>query len=136
MNRTRVLELCSRLYCFYHFGAKPCPGHDTSTARAEYGVEKDNTVLEPEMRQLFGQTLRASLIFFAERQSLLVQVQHWDDVAVLCLRSGLVVVQDVALQVVAVSARGGTGSAQSVHGLGVSSGCMKVTVFALVGESP
>lgn len=64
--------------------------------------------MEPETGQLFGQILRASLIFCAERQSLLVQVQHWDDVAVLCLRSDLVVVQDVALQLVAVSARGGT----------------------------
>lgn len=64
--------------------------------------------MEPETGQLFGQTLRASLIFCAERQSSLVQVLHWDDVAVLCLRSDLVVVQDVTLQLVAVSARSGT----------------------------
>lgn len=61
-----------------------------------------------ETGQLFGQTVRASLIFCAERQSLIVQVQRWDDVALLCLRSDLVVVQGVALQLVAVSAQGGT----------------------------
>lgn len=42
-------------------------------------------------------TVSAGLIFCAERQSLLVQVQPWDDVAVLCLRSDLVALQLTAV---------------------------------------
>lgn len=66
---------------------------------------------------------------------MLVQVQWWDGVAVLCLRSDLVVVQDVA-----VSAQGGSCSsvaAAPLHSMYVAwDSLLKLAVVvALVGES-
>lgn len=83
------------MYCSWYFHCKNV---------TEYGVEKD----KPVTVQLFQHTIRASLIFCAKGQSLLVQVQCSGDVAVLCLRSDLVLLQDAALQHVAVSAWGDT----------------------------
>ena len=105
-------------------------------------MERDKPVLEPETVQLFRHTIRASLIFYAEGQSLLVQLQCSGDVAVLCLRSDLVVLQDAALQTYGCISlgwhlleRGCTPSLQCVYGPDFSLCCVKYVVLALVGKS-
>lgn len=73
---------------------------------------------------------------------MLVQVQCLGDVAVLCLRSDLVLWQDAALQHVAVSAWGGTClnvAALPLHSVRVdqiSLFALEYVVLALVVKSP
>ena len=62
------------MYCSQYFYCKSV---------TEYGIEKDKPVWEPETVQLFQHATRAGLIFYAEGQSLLVQVQCSGGVAVL-----------------------------------------------------
>lgn len=101
MKRVRVLGLCSRLcHLLVLFGGKSVyySGRFFSRSVTECGVEKYKPVLEPEAVQLCRHTFRASWIFSAEGQTLLVQVQRSGGVAVLCLRSDLVLSQDATLQ--------------------------------------
>lgn len=92
--------------------------------------------------QLFRHTIRGSLIFCAEGQSLLVQLQCSGDVTVLCLRSDLVVVQDAALQTHGCISLGWhllepgcTPSSQCVYEPDFSLCCVKYMVLALVAKS-
>lgn len=85
---------------------------------------------------------RGSLIFYAEGQSLLVQLQCSGDVAVLCLRSDLVVLQDAALQTYGCISLGWhllepgcSPSSQCVYGPDFFLCCVKYVVLALVAKS-
>lgn len=89
MKRVGVLGLRSRpCHLLALFGGKSVyySGHFFSKSVTECGVEK------------YKHTIRASWIFSAEGQALLVQVQRSGGVAVSCLRLDLVLLQDATLQ--------------------------------------